>query len=156
MSETTLTQRWICESCGFIYDPADGDPDGGIPPGTAFDDIPDTWYCPVCVGTPVSRLVLVGDEVLLACAADGAVPSVGDVVEGRPRGDAAVGVALRGVVDEPAGLADPPGHGRARAAHVRASVRNRLGGRLGRVSDERPATGEHLNDPGVVSVPRQA
>ena len=32
----------------FIYDPADGDPDGGIPPGTAFSDIPDTWFCPVC------------------------------------------------------------------------------------------------------------
>jgi rubredoxin len=40
--------KWMCESCGFIYDPAEGDPDGGIPPGTAFDDIPDTWFCPVC------------------------------------------------------------------------------------------------------------
>jgi rubredoxin len=47
-SETTTAQKWICESCGFIYDPADGDPDGGIPPGTSFDDIPDTWFCPVC------------------------------------------------------------------------------------------------------------
>jgi rubredoxin len=41
-------QQWICESCGFIYDPAEGDPDGGIPPNTAFEDIPDTWFCPVC------------------------------------------------------------------------------------------------------------
>ena len=40
--------KWMCESCGFIYDPADGDPDGGIPPGTAFEDIPETWFCPVC------------------------------------------------------------------------------------------------------------
>jgi rubredoxin len=49
MSTTTETmQRWICESCGFIYDPEDGDPDGGIPAGTAFEDIPDTWFCPVC------------------------------------------------------------------------------------------------------------
>ena len=48
MSEITTAQMWICESCGFIYDPADGDPDGGIPPGTAFEDIPDTWFCPVC------------------------------------------------------------------------------------------------------------
>jgi rubredoxin len=39
---------WICESCGFIYDPAEGDPDGGIPAGTAFEDIPTDWYCPVC------------------------------------------------------------------------------------------------------------
>jgi rubredoxin len=41
-------QKYICESCGFIYDPADGDPDGGIPPGTAFEDIPGSWFCPVC------------------------------------------------------------------------------------------------------------
>ena len=39
---------WICTSCGFIYDPEQGDPDGGIPPGTSFDDIPDDWFCPVC------------------------------------------------------------------------------------------------------------
>ena len=41
-------QQWICTSCGFIYDPAEGDPDGGIPSGTAFTDIPDDWFCPVC------------------------------------------------------------------------------------------------------------
>ncbi len=40
--------KWICGSCGFIYDPAEGDPDGGIPSGTAFEDIPETWFCPVC------------------------------------------------------------------------------------------------------------
>jgi rubredoxin len=32
----------------MIYDPAVGDPDGGIVPGTAFEDIPDDWFCPVC------------------------------------------------------------------------------------------------------------
>ena len=41
-------QLWVCTSCGFVYDPDDGDPDGGIPPGTPFDDIPDSWFCPVC------------------------------------------------------------------------------------------------------------
>ena len=46
-TETAIT-RWVCESCGFIYDPEEGDPDGGIPPGTAFEEIPDTWFCPVC------------------------------------------------------------------------------------------------------------
>jgi rubredoxin len=40
--------KYMCESCGFIYDPEIGDPDGGIPPGTAFEDIPETWFCPVC------------------------------------------------------------------------------------------------------------
>jgi rubredoxin len=48
MTTTSTAQKWICESCGFIYDPADGDPDGGIPPGTAFEDIPSDWFCPVC------------------------------------------------------------------------------------------------------------
>ena len=41
-------QQWICESCGFIYDPEEGDPDGGVPVGTAFEEIPDDWVCPVC------------------------------------------------------------------------------------------------------------
>jgi len=48
MNATKTLQRWICESCGYIYDPEEGDPDGGIPAGTAFEDIPDTWFCPVC------------------------------------------------------------------------------------------------------------
>jgi len=47
-TETAAKQLYICTSCGFIYDPDDGDPDGGIPPGTNFDEIPDSWFCPVC------------------------------------------------------------------------------------------------------------
>ena len=41
-------KKYECEPCGYIYDPAEGDPDGGIAPGTAFEDIPDTWVCPLC------------------------------------------------------------------------------------------------------------
>jgi rubredoxin/flavin reductase (DIM6/NTAB) family NADH-FMN oxidoreductase RutF len=41
-------QKYKCTVCGYIYDPAIGDPDGGIKPGTAFEDIPDSWVCPVC------------------------------------------------------------------------------------------------------------
>ena len=37
-----------CDLCGYEYDPAEGDPDNGIPPGTPFDDLPDDWTCPVC------------------------------------------------------------------------------------------------------------
>ena len=49
MSKTALlTQKWICTACGEIYDPMEGDPEGGIGPGTAFEDIPDGWVCPVC------------------------------------------------------------------------------------------------------------
>lgn len=44
----TETKLWICMSCGFVYDPDEGDPDGGIPPGTPFAEIPDSWFCPVC------------------------------------------------------------------------------------------------------------
>lgn len=41
-------QKYICKVCGYIYDPAKGDPDGGIQPGTKFEDIPDSWVCPEC------------------------------------------------------------------------------------------------------------
>jgi rubredoxin len=37
-----------CLVCGYIYDPAEGDPDAGIEPGTAFEDLPDDWVCPEC------------------------------------------------------------------------------------------------------------
>jgi flavin reductase (DIM6/NTAB) family NADH-FMN oxidoreductase RutF/rubredoxin len=40
--------KYRCQICGWIYDPAVGDPDGGIKPGTPFEDIPDSWICPVC------------------------------------------------------------------------------------------------------------
>ncbi len=44
-------QRYKCiasECPGYIYDPAKGDPDSGIPPGTPFSELPDDWYCPRC------------------------------------------------------------------------------------------------------------
>jgi rubredoxin len=40
--------KWECSVCGYIYDPAKGDPDGGIAPGTPFDQIPAAWSCPEC------------------------------------------------------------------------------------------------------------
>lgn len=43
--------KWECSVCGYIYDPAIGDPDGGILPGTAFEDIPEEWVCPICGAT---------------------------------------------------------------------------------------------------------
>jgi acyl-CoA dehydrogenase len=43
-----LGGKWKCRVCGFVYDPVKGDPDGGIEPGTPFDDIPEDWHCPVC------------------------------------------------------------------------------------------------------------
>jgi rubredoxin len=41
-------QKYICDACGWVYDPAAGDPDNGVEPGTAFDSIPDDWVCPEC------------------------------------------------------------------------------------------------------------
>ncbi|PIU14988.1 MAG: rubredoxin [Hadesarchaea archaeon CG08_land_8_20_14_0_20_51_8] len=40
--------RWKCLVCGYIYDPAVGDPDHEIQPGTSFEELPDDWVCPVC------------------------------------------------------------------------------------------------------------
>lgn len=40
--------KYECSACGYIYDPAVGDPDANIPPGTAFEDLPEDWVCPVC------------------------------------------------------------------------------------------------------------
>lgn len=45
--DASAAPKWKCP-CGYVYDPAIGDPDGGIAPGTAFEDIPDDWVCPVC------------------------------------------------------------------------------------------------------------
>lgn len=47
-SSTVKKQLYQCTVCGLIYDPEEGDPDSGIAPGTAFEDIPDNWTCPVC------------------------------------------------------------------------------------------------------------
>jgi acyl-CoA dehydrogenase len=43
-----LGGKYKCTICGYVYDPVKGDPDGGIEPGTRFDDIPSDWVCPVC------------------------------------------------------------------------------------------------------------
>ncbi|OGS34140.1 MAG: High molecular weight rubredoxin [Elusimicrobia bacterium RIFOXYB2_FULL_49_7] len=45
--ETTM-KKYRCTVCGYVYDPAQGDPDSGVKPGTPFEQIPDTWVCPVC------------------------------------------------------------------------------------------------------------
>jgi rubredoxin len=42
------TGKYICVNCGYIYDPAAGDPMSDIPPGTPFDQLPKEWVCPIC------------------------------------------------------------------------------------------------------------
>lgn len=41
-------KKYVCTVCGYVYDPAAGDPDNGIKPGTAFEDLPEDWTCPLC------------------------------------------------------------------------------------------------------------
>lgn len=41
-------KKYVCDMCGYIYDPAEGDPDSDIAPGTSFEDLPEDWVCPVC------------------------------------------------------------------------------------------------------------
>ena len=50
-------ERYVCEPCGYVYDPEVGDPDNGVEPGTPFDEIPEDWVCPVC-GAPKDMFVL--------------------------------------------------------------------------------------------------
>ncbi|MDQ1278004.1 MAG: hypothetical protein QG555_1046 [Thermodesulfobacteriota bacterium] len=41
-------EKYVCNICGYVYDPEQGDQDGGIAPGTAFADLPEGWICPIC------------------------------------------------------------------------------------------------------------
>ena len=51
--------RYECPTCGYEYNPADGDPDADIAPGTAFADLPDDWCCPIC-GAAKAEFTAVG------------------------------------------------------------------------------------------------
>ena len=46
--EERKMDKYVCEVCGYVYDPEKGDPDNGVAPGTAFEALPDDWVCPVC------------------------------------------------------------------------------------------------------------
>lgn len=41
-------EKYVCNLCGYIYDPEIGDPDNGVAAGTAFSDLPEDWVCPDC------------------------------------------------------------------------------------------------------------
>ena len=40
--------KYVCTVCDYLYDPEVGDPDNGVEPGTAWEDLPDDWVCPDC------------------------------------------------------------------------------------------------------------
>ena len=41
-------EKYVSDLCGYVYDPAQGDADAGIPAGTSFNDLPEDWVCPLC------------------------------------------------------------------------------------------------------------
>ena len=41
-------QKYVCGVCGYVYDPEQGDPENDVAPGTAWENVPDDWVCPVC------------------------------------------------------------------------------------------------------------
>jgi len=40
--------KYVCEVCGYVYDPSEGDSDNGVAAGTAWEDVPEDWVCPMC------------------------------------------------------------------------------------------------------------
>jgi rubredoxin len=42
-----MMSKYECP-CGYVYDPADGDPDNGVAAGTSWDNLPEDWVCPLC------------------------------------------------------------------------------------------------------------
>jgi len=51
-------RRYLCDVCGYVYDEAVGDPEGGIAPGTPWEDIPDDWVCPECGANKAAFILL--------------------------------------------------------------------------------------------------
>jgi len=49
-----MNQKYECDVCGYLYDPAEGDATGGIDAGTPFDNLPEDWVCPIC-GAPKAQ-----------------------------------------------------------------------------------------------------
>ncbi|MEW6349256.1 MAG: rubredoxin [Thermodesulfobacteriota bacterium] len=41
-------KEWECSACGYVYDPSAGDSESGVAPGTPFESLPDSWFCPNC------------------------------------------------------------------------------------------------------------
>jgi len=52
-------QKWRCILCSYVYDPAVGDPENGVEPGTPFESIPDEWVFPLC-GAAKDEFEMVG------------------------------------------------------------------------------------------------
>jgi rubredoxin len=47
-NKESIMKKYVCDICDYVYDPAAGDPDNGVAAGTAFEDLPEDWVCPLC------------------------------------------------------------------------------------------------------------
>lgn len=65
MSAIEAWREYICNACGYVYNEREGDVDGGLAPGTRYEDIPDDWYCPIC-GVTKADFVLLKKQALSA------------------------------------------------------------------------------------------
>ena len=43
-----ISAGFVCDVCGYVYDPAVGDPENGVAPGTPWEEVPEDWLCPLC------------------------------------------------------------------------------------------------------------
>ena len=48
IKENPMSKKYVCDVCGYVYDEEVGDPDNGVAPGTAWENVPEEWVCPVC------------------------------------------------------------------------------------------------------------
>ena len=83
-------RQYICHACGYIYDEAVGDPDGGLAAGTRYADIPDDWSCPLCGVTKSDFELYVAPSLASLRARSAAAPAA------RSRRDGAAGVVIVG------------------------------------------------------------
>lgn len=60
-----MMKKYICTPCGYIYNPAVGDPDEDVAAGTAFEDLPEDWVCPVC-GEDTSHFLPIEEKNTIA------------------------------------------------------------------------------------------
>lgn len=85
-------KKYICEVCGYVYDPKLGDPEHGIAPGTPFEEIPEEWLCPACAVNKDQFSAVkehdTADKGLYVCEVCGYVydPAVGDPEYGIEKG----------------------------------------------------------------------
>ena len=61
MTVSVYRKKWVCNVCGYIYDPIQGDSKSGIPKGIELEDLPEDWLCPDC-GASKNQFELMDEE----------------------------------------------------------------------------------------------